>query len=261
MKSFSNNLDVEFHKMKQFKSIFISDIHLGTKFSKAQMLLEFFRQYESEELYLVGDIIDGWAIKRRLFWPQHHSDVIQKILRKSRKGTKVYYILGNHDEFIRSFEPLTLGDCLYILNKKSYTTISGKKYLIVHGDFFDSITMTKKWLAVLGDKGYDLLLNINNILIFIRKIFNIKSHWSLSKYVKQNVKKSVNFITDFENIISTHAKKNHYDGIICGHIHKAEIRNINGVEYLNCGDWVESCTALVEHFDGSWEILDFSQNL
>lgn len=246
--------------MKQFKSIFISDIHLGTKFSKTDMLLDFLRQYESEELYLVGDIIDGWAIKRKFYWPQSHSDVIQKILRKSRKGTKVYYILGNHDEFIRSFEPLVLGNCLHVINQKSYNAINGKSYLIMHGDFFDSITMTKKWLALLGDKGYDLLLHVNNIINFFKQKFNIKNRWSLSKYVKQNIKKSVNFITDFENILSRHAKINNYNGIICGHIHKAEIRTINGIEYLNCGDWVESCTALVEHFDGSWEVLDFEKN-
>lgn len=243
--------------MKKFKAIFISDIHLGTKFSKAQMLLEFLKEYESEELYLVGDIIDGWAIKRKFYWPQYHSDVIQKILRKSRKGTKVYYILGNHDEFIRSFEPLNLGDSLKILNEKEYIGTNGKRYLVTHGDFFDSITLTKKWLALLGDVGYDFLLNINQFINMIRKIFNIKSRWSLSKQIKQSVKKSVSFITDFENILSTHAKKNRYNGIICGHIHKAEIRKIDNIEYLNCGDWVESCTALVEHYDGSWELLDF----
>lgn len=247
--------------MKKFKSIFISDIHLGTRFSKSEQLLKFFKEHESEELYLVGDIIDGWAIKRRFFWPQSHSDVIQKILRKSRKGTNVYYILGNHDEFIRSFEPLRLGNRLHVSNQIEYKTVNQKRYLITHGDFFDSITMTKKWLAILGDKGYDLLLHVNNLLNCIKKILGIKSHWSLSKYIKQNIKKSVSFITDFENILSRHAKNNNYHGIICGHIHKAEIRNINGIRYLNCGDWVESCTALVEHFDGRWEILDFSEEL
>lgn len=247
--------------MKKFKSIFLSDIHLGTKFSKTELLLDFFREYESEELYLVGDIIDGWAIKRRFFWPQSHSDVIQKILRKSRKGTNVYYILGNHDEFIRSFEPLVLGNRLHVINQLEYKAINGKTYLVVHGDFFDSVTLTKKWLAILGDKGYDLLLHVNHILNIIKKNIGVKSRWSLSKYVKQNVKKSVSFITDFENILSRHAKNNNYNGIICGHIHKAEIRNIDTIEYLNCGDWVESCTALVEHFDGRWEILDFGENL
>lgn len=246
--------------MKQFKSIFISDVHLGTRFSKAKELLEFFREHESENLYLVGDIIDGWAIKRRFHWPQYHSDVIQKILRKSRKGTNVYFILGNHDDFLRSFAPLVLGERLHVIDGIEYKGIDKKRYFIVHGDFFDSITMTKKWLALLGDKGYDLLLHVNSILNFIRRKLGIKSRWSLSKYVKQNVKKSVSFITDFENILANYAKKNGYDGIICGHIHKAEMRKIDKINYLNCGDWVESCTALVEHFDGSWEILDFGEN-
>lgn len=243
--------------MKQYKSIFLSDIHLGTKFSKAPLLLDFLREHESENLYLVGDIIDGWSIKRKLHWPQSHSDVIQKILRKSRKGTNVYFILGNHDEFLRSFAPLVLGKRLYIVQDALYKTLKGKEYLVTHGDFFDSVTMTKKWLALLGDRGYDFLLHVNHILNYIRRKFGIKKYWSLSKYVKENVKKSVSFITDFENVLANHAQRNNYDGIICGHIHKAEMRKIQGVDYLNCGDWVESCTALVEKMDGTWEILDF----
>lgn len=245
--------------MKQFKSIFISDIHLGTRFSKSKVLLEFFRKYESENLYLVGDIIDGWAIKRKFHWPQSHSDVIQKILRKSRKGTNVYFVLGNHDEFLRSFAPLVLGERLHVIDSIVHKGIDKKSYYVVHGDFFDTITMTKKWLALLGDKGYDLLLHVNNLLNITRRKLGIKSYWSLSKYVKQNVKKSVNFIIDFEEILSDYAKRNDYDGIICGHIHKAQMDTINGISYLNCGDWVESCTALVEHFDGRWEILEEDQ--
>lgn len=243
--------------MKQYKTIFLSDIHLGTKFSKAPLLLDFLRDHESENLYLVGDIIDGWSIKRKLHWPQSHSDVIQKILRKSRKGTNVYFILGNHDEFLRSFAPLVLGERMHIIKDAEYEAINGNRYLVTHGDFFDSVTMTKKWLALLGDRGYDFLLHVNYALNYIRRKFGIKKYWSLSKYVKENVKKSVSFITDFENVLADHAKRNSYDGIICGHIHKAEIRKIENIDYLNCGDWVESCTALVEHYDGTWEILDF----
>lgn len=243
--------------MKKVKSIFISDVHLGIKFSQTHLLLEFFKEYESENLFLVGDIIDGWAIKRHFYWPQSHSDVIQKILRKSRKGTNVYYILGNHDEFVRSFCPLVLGKSLHIVNSFEYESVSGERFYVTHGDFFDAITMTKRWLAVLGDKGYDVLLHINHLINILRKKFNLASRWSLSQYVKQNVKKSVSFITDFENVLSAYAKKNEYDGVICGHIHKAEIRQIDGVRYLNCGDWVESCTALVEHYDGKWEIVEF----
>ena len=147
-----------------YKTIFISDVHLGTRFSQAEKLIDFLKENESENLFLVGDIIDGWSIKRKFVWPQSHSDVIQKVLRKARKGTNVYFITGNHDEFLRPFVPLILGDKLNVSNEFNYTSINGKKYYITHGDFFDSITMTKKWLAILGDYGYDFLLYINHIL-------------------------------------------------------------------------------------------------
>ena len=241
----------------KYKSIFISDIHLGTRFSKAKSLLNFLKYNECEHLFLVGDIIDGWAIKRKLIWPQEHSDVIQKILKKARKGTKVTFITGNHDEFLRPFVPLLLGNTITITNELEYDALNNKKYYITHGDFFDSITMTKKWLAILGDYGYDILLHLNVVLNFFRKNIGIKKYWSLSKYVKDNVKSSVSFINDFEKVLSNHARNKGYDGIICGHIHKAEIRVIDEIEYLNCGDWVESCSAIVETFDGKFEIINW----
>ncbi|KIM06879.1 MAG: serine/threonine protein phosphatase [Sulfurovum sp. FS06-10] len=241
----------------KYKSIFVSDIHLGTKFSQADKFLDFMKENESDNLYLVGDIIDGWAIKRKFRWEQSHSDVIQKVLRKARKGTDVYFITGNHDEFLRPFIPILLGENLTVLNELDYHAINGKRYYVTHGDFFDSVTMTKKWLAVMGDVGYDLLLNLNQVLHFIRQRVGIRRYWSLSKYVKDNVKKSVSFITDFETILAEHAKHKKYDGIICGHIHKAEIKTIDGIEYKNSGDWVESCTALVETMEGEWKIVDW----
>ena len=241
----------------KYKSIFISDIHVGTRFSKAKNLLNFLKHNECEHLFLVGDIIDGWAIKRKLIWPQEHSDVIQKILKKARKGTKVTFITGNHDEFLRPFVPLLLGNTITITNELEYDALNNKKYYITHGDFFDSITMTKKWLAILGDYGYDILLHLNVVLNFFRKNIGIKKYWSLSKYVKDNVKSSVSFINDFEKVLSNHARNKGYDGIICGHIHKAEIRVIDEIEYLNCGDWVESCSAIVETFDGKFEIINW----
>lgn len=238
-----------------FRSIFISDLHLGTRFSQAEELLEFFKFTHSENLYLVGDVIDGWAIKRKIKWAQSHSDVIQKILRKARKDTNVFYITGNHDDFLRSFLPLGLGDRIHVVDQVDYTSLKNERFFITHGDFFDSVTMTKRWLAILGDLGYDLLLNINHIITWFRKKLRYQSHWSLSKYVKDNVKSSISFITDFEHILSEHAKHHNYDGVICGHIHKAEIRDIEGIKYLNCGDWVESCTAIVETLEGEFRII------
>ena len=243
-----------------YKSIFISDVHLGTKFSQADLLLDFLKKNESENLFLVGDIIDGWAIKRKFKWYQSHSNVIQRLLKKAKKGTNVYFITGNHDEFIRPFTPLILGDSLEVVNEMEYTAIDGKKYLVTHGDFFDMITISKKWLAILGDYGYDLLLNLNYIVSKTLKFFKFKTRWSLSKYIKDNVKKSVNFINNYEKILSTHAKKNGFDGVICGHIHKAEMRAIEDIRYLNCGDWVESCTAIVETMDGKWEIIYWNKD-
>ncbi len=238
-----------------YRSIFISDIHLGTRFSQAEELLEFFKFTHCENLYLVGDIIDGWAIKRKIKWAQSHSDVIQKVLRKARKGTKVYYITGNHDDFLRSFLPLGLGEHITVMDETEYVSLKNERFYITHGDFFDSVTMTKRWLAILGDMGYDLLLNINQIMNWFRKKLHYQSHWSLSKYVKDNVKSSISFITDFEHILSEHAKRHHFDGVICGHIHKAEMREIEGIKYLNCGDWVESCTAIVETLEGEFRII------
>ncbi len=243
--------------MAHYRSIFISDVHLGTRFSKAEQLLDFLGENESENLYLVGDIIDGWAIKRKLKWSQSHSDVVQKILRKARKGTSVYFVTGNHDEFLRPFLPLILGDRLFIGNEFDYQAENGKRYYVTHGDFFDSITMTKKWIAVLGDYGYDALLHLNGVIDFVRKGLGIRRYWSLSKYVKDNVKKSVSFINDFEAILLEHARHKGYDGVICGHIHKAELKEADGMTYLNCGDWVESCSAVVEEMDGEWKVLEW----
>ncbi len=218
------------------------------------------KDLECEEIYMVGDIIDGWSLRRRWNWPQAHSDVIQKILRRARKGTKIKYILGNHDEFIRPFLPFELGDNMEILDRCDYRGEDGKRYLVVHGDAFDSITMTHKWLAVLGDRGYQLLLRINRPINAVRKRFG-KKYWSLSKYIKEHVKKSVMFISNYEHALSAYAKQKHYDGIICGHIHKAEIREFDGIKYLNCGDWVESCTAIAQEYNGDWVLIDYHQDI
>jgi len=243
--------------MNKYKSIFISDLHLGTKQAKAEKLLEFIKENEAENFYLVGDIIDGWAIKQKFRWKQSHSDVIQKVLRAARKGTNVYYVTGNHDEFLRSFLPLLMGDNLNVVNDIDYHAINGKKYFVTHGDIFDSMTITKKWLTIFGDIGYDFLLNLNPIINFVRRRFGIRRYWSLSAQLKDNLRNSLDFIKDYENISTQYAKHTGYDGVICGHIHKADIKTVEGIEYMNTGDWVESCTALVETFEGKWEILRY----
>ncbi|CAA6820901.1 MAG: Serine/threonine protein phosphatase [uncultured Sulfurovum sp.] len=244
--------------MKKYKSIFVSDLHLGTKYAQADKFLEFLKEYESENLYLVGDIIDGWAIKQKFRWKQSHSDVIQKVLRAARKGTNVFYVTGNHDEFLRSFLPLLLGDNLNVVNDVDYHGIDGKKYFVTHGDIFDSMTITKKWLTIFGDMGYDLLLNLNPVINFVRRRFGIKRYWSLSSQLKDNLRNSLHFIEDYENISTQYAKHTGYDGVICGHIHKADIKMVEGVSYMNSGDWVESCTALVETLEGEWKIIEMN---
>lgn len=243
----------------KYRAVFVSDIHLGTRDSKAEEFLHFLKDNEFDELYLVGDIIDGWALKRRWIWPQAHSDVIQKILRQARKGTKVVYVLGNHDEFIRPFLPIFLGDRMEVVNSCDYYGLDGKKYWVVHGDFFDNITMTKRWLAVLGDRGYQLLLRMNRPLNYVRKRMG-KKYWSLSAFIKEHVKKSVMYITNYEDIVSRQAKSGRYEGVICGHIHKAEHKIIDGVRYLNCGDWVESCTLVAEDCEGNWKVLKYEHH-
>jgi UDP-2,3-diacylglucosamine pyrophosphatase LpxH len=243
----------------QYKTIFISDIHLGTKYSKAHEFLNFLKHNESEKLLFVGDIIDGWAIKRKFKWLQSHSNVIQKVLKKARKGTEIYFITGNHDEFLRPFAPLFMGDNLQIVNEITHIGIDGKRYLVTHGDFFDSITMTHKWLAIAGDIGYDFVLFLNHILNKFRKMCGINRYWSFSKYIKDNVKSSISFINNFEDILASHAKHKKYDGVICGHIHKPEAKMIEDIIYYNCGDWVENCSAVVEHYDGRFEVIYWEQ--
>lgn len=242
---------------RKYRSVFLSDIHLGSRHSQAEALLDFFKTFECEQLFLVGDIIDGWALRRRWHWPQEHSDIVQKLLRRARKGTKVVYVLGNHDEFVRSFLPLSLGDSIEIVNEYYFTSKQGKTYLVTHGDFFDSITMTKKWLAKFGDISYEMLLKLNKPINFFRRRIGYKRYWSLSNFAKQSVKKAVMFIDDYEKVLVSEAKRRECDGVICGHIHKAENSVYEGVHYLNCGDWVESCTVIAETLEGEWELFSF----
>jgi UDP-2,3-diacylglucosamine pyrophosphatase LpxH len=236
-----------------YRSIFISDVHLGTKGSKAELLLIFLRDAECDNLFLVGDIFDGWRLKRNWYWAEDHSTVVQKILRMGRKGTKIYYIPGNHDEFMRQFLEHSFGN-IELHNEMIYKAVNGKQYIIIHGDKFDIVTMNMKWIAHAGDWAYTALLNINTAIHWFRSYFRLP-YWSLSKWAKHKVKEAVNFIGNYERSLINYARIKQVDGVICGHIHSSNISVIDGIEYMNSGDWVESCTALVEHLDGTWEIV------
>lgn len=238
--------------MKRFRTAWISDVHLGTRGSQADALLQFLRTHEFETLYIVGDFIDVWSLKRSIYWPQSHNDIIQKLLRAGRKGTKVYYIPGNHDEFVSGFH----GEygAVTIVPRAIHTTADGRKLLVIHGHELDTVVQNIKWLAVLGDVGYQLLLMLNGPVNWVRKAFGF-GYWSLSAYVKKSVKNAVSFIGKFEEAIVHYARKDEVDGVICGHIHSPIIREIDGVTYYNSGDWVESCSALLEDATGKIELI------
>jgi UDP-2,3-diacylglucosamine pyrophosphatase LpxH len=245
---------------KKYRTIFISDVHLGTKDCKAEELNNFLKHNTCETLYLVGDIIDAWKIQQnRLRWKQSHTNVIRRILGHAKRDTKVIYVAGNHDEFLRPMIPYNVSfGKVEICNQTTHLGADGKKYLVVHGDLFDGITRLAPWISFLGDRAYDVILNINSRFNWIRHRFGF-GYWSLSKFLKGKVKKAVDFMFKFEKTISDYAKKRSFDGVICGHIHNAEIKMIDDIIYMNDGDWVESMTALVEHHDGRWEIITWTQ--
>jgi len=241
--------------MTKYRSVFISDVHLGTQACQAEEFLKFLKSFECEKLYLVGDIIDGWEMHKRMYWPQAHNDVIQKLLRKSRKGTEIYYIPGNHDEFLRSFGMQLLGN-VNLVPDTVHISPSGKTYLVIHGDQFDVVVRNAKWLAHVGSWAYDVAISLNIVINKTRQLLGLP-YWSLSAWAKYKVKSAVNFIGNYEESLTEFAKSKNVDGIICGHIHHANICDMNGIKYMNCGDWVESCTAIVEHYDGRFELLRY----
>jgi len=241
-----------------FRSIFLSDIHLGSKGCQSKLLLDFLNNNTCENLFLVGDIIDCWRLSSKLYWPQEHSNVFNKFLSMSRKGTKVYFITGNHDDFLRRYQPLQLGK-IELKEEHSYETFHNKNLLIIHGDQFDIVTTYGRHLALLGDWIYQFLLVLNRYLNSLRSRFGY-GYWSLSNYLKQKVKGAVNFMSDYEINVSKECQRRGFDGVVCGHIHKAEIKDINSTIYMNCGDWVESCTALVEDEFGSFKIIPWADN-
>ena len=243
--------------VRHYRTVFISDVHLGTRGCQAELLLDFIRHMECETLYLVGDIVDGWKLSGGWWWPQSHNDVVQKVLRMARKGAQVIYVPGNHDEFVRDYCGVHLGGVV-VTRDAVHETADGKRYLVLHGDEFDGVTRHARWLAFLGDWAYRLVLGLNTVFNKARRRLGF-GYWSLSAYLKVKVKNALQFIENFETAVAEEAHRRGVDGVICGHIHKAEMRDIGGIRYINDGDWVESCTALVEHFDGRLEILEWAK--
>lgn len=239
----------------RFRAVFISDLHLGTPGCQARALLDFLKYHPSEYLYLVGDIVDGWQLRRRWFWPQEHNDVVQKLLRRARKGCRVVYVPGNHDEFARGFLGHQFGG-IEVLDEAVHVTASGQRLWVTHGDYFDGVIQCAKWLAYLGDNMYEFTLKLNRYLNNLRGRLGLP-YWSLSAYLKHKVKKALNYVTDFEVAVAAEARRRGHQGVVCGHIHRAEMRDIDGVLYCNDGDWVESRTALVEHLDGRLELIEW----
>ena len=240
--------------MPKVRTVFLSDIHLGTRACQAERLLAFLREHPAEELYLIGDVVDFWAMKRGVYWDAAQNTVVQKVLRRARHGERVVFIPGNHDEALRDYVNTAFGD-IRILDEAAYTTADGRRFLLMHGDAFDQVTRHHRWVALLGDVSYNLLVRANGWISRLRRTLGLVGYWSLAGYAKRRVKKALNFIFDFEESAVRHAASRGFDGIVCGHIHCAVVKEVGGLAYLNCGDWVDSCTAIVEHLDGRLEVV------
>lgn len=243
---------------EKVRSVFISDIHLGTRGCQAESLLAFLRRYESEYLFLVGDIIDFWAMSRGIVWSESQNTVVQKILRRARHGERVIFVPGNHDEALREYVDTSFGG-IEVVEHYVHRAADGRRYLLIHGDEFDSVTRYHRWVAKLGDVAYNALVRGNAWLSGIRRTLRIPGYWSLAGYAKNKVKKAVDFIFDFEDSVIHYVKQQGYDGVVCGHVHCAANKTIDGIAYLNCGDWVDSCTGIVEHLDGRMEVVYWGQ--
>lgn len=242
--------------MNKVKSIFLSDIHLGTTACQADCLLHFLREFYSDNLFLIGDIIDFWAMGRSISWTTSQNTVVQKILKRARHGTNVVFVPGNHDEALREYVDSSFGH-IHLVYDYIHTAADGRRYLLIHGDELDQVTKYHRWLAILGDHAYAFVVRLNTILSWFRRKLGISGYWSLSGYAKRKVKTAVNFIFDFEDSVAHFAKQREVDGVICGHIHAAVIKKLQGIDYINCGDWVDSCTAIVEHPDGRMELVEW----
>src|SRR6516165_2841788 len=242
--------------IRRVRALFISDVHLGSRACKAEQLLDFLRHHDADTIYLVGDIVDGWQLRSGWHWPQTHNDVVQKLLRKARKGARMIYVPGNHDEFLRQYYGTHFGG-IEVAERFVHHGADGRRYLVIHGDLFDLVVTQARWLAHLGDCAYTVAIAVNRIFNNLRRRFGF-GYWSLSQWAKQKVKNAVNYIGEYEKTLVVEARRHGTDGVICGHIHHAVIREDFGVTYLNCGDWVESCTAIAEHQDGRFEIITWT---
>lgn len=245
-----------FTPKQKHRTIWISDIHLGTSGCNATLLLDFLASVECDTLYLTGDIIDGWRLRKGWYWPDAHNEVVRRLLKMAHRGTRVVYVVGNHDEMLRDYAGLSFGG-ITILNETIHETADGRRLLVTHGDAFDGVVLYAKWLAFLGDKAYSILLRVNQIFNRARRRMGMP-YWSLSAYLKKRVKNAVQFIYQFEEAVVREAQQRGVDGVVCGHIHCAEIRQIGDLTYYNDGDWVESCTALVEDRTGAMSIIDWA---
>lgn len=246
-----------FRPKRKLRTVWISDIHLGTRGCNAELLLDFLRSIECETLYLVGDIVDGWRLRKGWYWPDAHNEVVRRVLKLAHRGTQVVLVAGNHDEMLRPYAGMSFGGVEVAL-EAIHVTADGRRLLVTHGDGFDTVVLYARWLAFLGDKAYGLLLRLNVVLNAVRRQFKLP-YWSLSAYLKKRVKNAVQFIGAFEEAVAHAARDQGVDGVVCGHIHSAEIRQIGEITYYNDGDWVESCTALVEDHTGAISIIDWAE--
>jgi UDP-2,3-diacylglucosamine pyrophosphatase LpxH len=242
---------------RRYRTVFLSDIHLGTRGCRSDFLVDFLNRVECERLFLVGDIVDGWRLRKSWYWDASHDEVIRLLLRAARNGTEVTYIPGNHDEVLRDWLGMEIAG-VRLVNEAVHTGADGRRYLVIHGDQFDSVVRYAKFLAHLGDWAYDTALTMNRWFNAARRRFGYP-YWSLSQWLKRQVKEAVKAIDRFESALAQEARRRGLDGVVCGHIHHAEMRMVQGVLYMNDGDWVESCTALVEHADGRFELVDWAR--
>ena len=245
-----------FRPKRKFRTVWISDIHLGTRGCNAALLVDFLRSIECETLYLVGDIVDGWRLRKGWYWPDAHNEVVRRILKMAHRGTRVVFVAGNHDEMLRDYAGMNFGGVELALEAE-HITADGRRLLVVHGDSFDGVVLYARWLAFLGDQAYAMLLRANIVFNAIRRRLRLP-YWSLSAYCKKRVKNAVQLVCSFEEAVAREALSRGFDGVVCGHIHCAEIRDFNGITYYNDGDWVESCTALTEDAQGVMAVLDWA---